>query len=315
MTDSEQEEHEVDESRRGSGSTHGEELDPLPAHFHDDSDIEKVINYKLPVNPDAFTVCPEAEMIATKGAKPPPGKFNANWWLQRDLTQHWEKRKPFFPCFHPGSCETAQCRCYREGINCEKICKCSRSCNRRFPGCSCTINLGKRVCESDKCLCVKFNRECDADLCGSCGATEILDPVNRYNEDVVARNCFNVAIQRGVPRKTLLGHSEVHGFGLYMGEDIEKGEYIGEYTGEAISVKEGDRRLTIYDYQKTMYLFRLNSSRCPCSIRLVELANIIIQSKKWMRHTWATSYASSTMPMRSTQTVRQRIFSATPFSA
>ncbi|RAR10939.1 hypothetical protein DDE82_000911 [Stemphylium lycopersici] len=261
MTDSEQEEQEVDESRRGSGSTHDEEPDPLPAHFHDDSDIEKVINYKLPANPDAFTVCPEAEMIATKGAKPPPGKFNANWWLQRDLTQHWEKRKPFFPCFHPGSCETAQCRCYREGINCEKTCKCPRSCNRRFPGCSCTMNPGKRVCESDKCLCVKFNRECDADLCGSCGATEILDPVNRYNEDVIARNCFNVAIQRGVPRKTLLGHSEVHGFGLYMGEDIEKGEYIGEYTGEAISVKEGDRRLTIYDYQKTMYLFRLNSKQ------------------------------------------------------
>ena len=46
-----------------------------------------------------------------------------------------------------------------------------------------------------------------------------------------------------------------------MGEDIKSGEYIGEYTGEAISVDEGDRRVTIYDYQKTMYLFRLNSSK------------------------------------------------------
>lgn len=274
MTESEQEEEEEEEeeeegeeevqsSRHGSESTleDDSETDPLPAHFHDDSDIEKVINYKLPANPDAFNVCPESEIITSKGTKPPPGKFNANWWLQRDLTQHWEKRKPFFPCNHEGSCETAQCRCYREGINCEKTCKCSRSCNRRFPGCTCSITPGKRVCDSDKCLCVRFNRECDADLCGTCGATQILDPVNRYNEDVVARNCFNVAIQRGVPRKTLLGHSEVHGFGLYMGEDIEKGEYIGEYTGEAISVQEGNRRLTIYDYQKTMYLFRLNSSK------------------------------------------------------
>ncbi|USP82641.1 hypothetical protein yc1106_09915 [Curvularia clavata] len=212
-SESEEEDEEFQSSRCGSRSTLDEDTDPLPAHFDEDSDIEKVINYKLPANPDAFNVCPESEMITSRGAKPPPGKFNAHWWLQRDLTQHWEKRKPFFPCNHEGSCENAKCR------------------------------------------------ECDADLCGACGATEILDPVNRYNKDVMARNCFNVAIQRGVPRKTLLGHSEVHGFGLYMGEDIEKGEYIGEYTGEVISVHEGNRRLTIYDYQKTMYLFRLNSKQ------------------------------------------------------
>ncbi|CAN9332993.1 unnamed protein product [Alternaria alternata] len=159
-------------SAYGGDDTEDEhEEGPLPAHFDNDSDIERVINYKLPANPDAFNTCPNSEMIASKGAKPPP------------------------------------------------------------------------------------------DLCGACGASEVLDPVNRYNDDVVERNCCNVAIQRGVPRKTLLGHSEVHGFGLYMGEDIKSGDYIGEYTGEAISVKEGDRRVTIYDYQKTMYLFRLNSKQ------------------------------------------------------
>ncbi|CAN9238892.1 unnamed protein product [Alternaria alternata] len=204
-------------SAYGGDDTEDEhEEGPLPAHFDNDSDIERVINYKLPANPDAFNTCPNSEMIASKGAKPPPGKFNANWWLQQDMTQHWEKRKPFFPCKHEGTCEDAKCRCFREGINY---------------------------------------------LCGACGASEVLDPVNRYNDDVVERNCCNVAIQRGVPRKTLLGHSEVHGFGLYMGEDIKSGDYIGEYTGEAISVKEGDRRVTIYDYQKTMYLFRLNSKQ------------------------------------------------------
>ncbi|KAF1838737.1 hypothetical protein BDW02DRAFT_336506 [Decorospora gaudefroyi] len=235
-----------------------EEEGPLPAHFHDDSDLEKVINYKLYANPDTFNVCPESEMIRSKGTKPPAGRFNSSWWLQQDLTHHWEKRKPFFPCNHHGACEYAQCRCFREGITCEKTCKCSMLCNRRYPGCSCTAAQAKRVCGTASCLCVKFNRECDADLCGSCGATDILDPVNRYNEDIVESNCCNVAIQKGVPRKTLLGQSEVHGFGLYMGEDIKGGEFIGEYTGEAISVDEGDRRSTIYDYQKTMYLFRLN---------------------------------------------------------
>jgi hypothetical protein len=212
-------------------------------------------------------------MIHSKGAKPPAGKFNSNWWLQQDLTHHWEKRKPFFPCSHEGSCEDAQCRCFREGINCEKTCKCSSLCNRRYPGCTCAATPGKRICGTGACLCVKFNRECDADLCGSCGATEVLDPVNRYDDEVLESNCCNVAIQRGVPRKTLLGHSEVHGFGLYMGEDIKSGEYIGEYTGEAISVNEGDRRVTIYDYQKTMYLFRLNSSKCSHLYHLVQFPN------------------------------------------
>ncbi|RMZ72227.1 set domain-containing [Pyrenophora seminiperda CCB06] len=250
------EDDDVDEEQ--SDDEQSDDGAPLPAHFHEDSDIEKVINYKLPVNADAFTICPDSEMIVSRGAKPPPGKFNSNWWLQQEITSHWEKRKPFFPCNHEGSCEIAECRCYREGINCEKTCTCSQSCNRRYPGCSCAKGLGKRVCVWATCLCVKFNRECDADLCGSCGASEVLDPVNRYDEALAKKSCGNVAIQRGVPRKTLLGHSEVHGFGLYMGEDIKSGEYIGEYTGEAISVNEGDRRVTIYDYQKTMYLFKLN---------------------------------------------------------
>ncbi|KAF1942199.1 hypothetical protein EJ02DRAFT_346180 [Clathrospora elynae] len=237
---------------------HTEEDDRLPAHHHDDSDFEKVINYKLPANPDAFNVRAESEAIPTKRPKPPNGKFNPSWWLQRIESQRWGNRKPFFPCNHDSSCEGAQCRCYMEGTTCEKTCKCSPVCNRRFPGCSCAAKSGKRVCISDKCFCMKFDRECDADLCGSCGATDILDPVNRYNEDVLAGRCGNVAIQRGVPRKTQLAHSRVHGFGLCMGEDIKIDEYIGEYTGETITISEGARRMEIYHHQKTMYLFTLN---------------------------------------------------------
>lgn len=105
-----------------------------------------------------------------------------------------------------------------------------------------------------------MNRECDADLCGSCGAIEILDPVNRYNEDVIKGKCCNVAIQRGVPKKTLLGHSEVHGFGLYTGEDVRKEDFLGEYKGEVIALGEANRRGIIYEKKQTMYLFSLNKS-------------------------------------------------------
>ena len=235
---------------------------PEPAHLDSDSDVERVINYKLPTNPDAFELCPETELIESKGSKPPKGNFPKDWWFKKTNARRWDKRKPFFPCSHEGSCDQAQCRCFRENINCEKTCRCPLECARRFPGCNCATTSLKRVCALTTCLCIEFNRECDADLCSTCGAAEILDPVNRYNEVILEGRCLNAAIQRGVPKKTLMGHSEVHGFGLYTGEDIKKGEYIGEYIGEIVSVNESARRYTIYNFQQTMYLFRLNTSKC-----------------------------------------------------
>lgn len=57
-----------------------------------------------------------------------------------------------------------------------------------------------------------------------------------------------------------MGHSELHGFGLYAGEDLKEDDYIGEYIGEIISAEEAMRREIIYESQKTMYLFSLNKS-------------------------------------------------------
>jgi SET domain-containing protein len=70
-----------------------------------------------------------------------------------------------------------------------------------------------------------------------------------------------VGIQRNVPKKTLLGQSEVHGFGLYAGQDIAQEDIIGEYTGEIVSLGEVYRRDVIYDYESTEYVFRLNKSK------------------------------------------------------
>jgi hypothetical protein len=232
----------------------------MPAHMDEhDSDVEHIINYKLAANPDVLANDPVPAFHAPDNAIPPSGRFNRVWWEKNTNTFKWEKRNPFVPCSHDGDCVDAKCRCYREGITCEKSCKCPSLCDRRFPGCVCSSIHGKRSCSTEKaCLCVKFKRECDADLCGTCGATEILDPVNRYNEEMLLERCTNVGIQRGVPKKTLLGRSEVHGFGLYAGQDIEKDDIIGEYTGEVISVEESARREIIYEYEKNMYLFKLN---------------------------------------------------------
>ena len=106
-----------------------------------------------------------------------------------------------------------------------------------------------------------MNRECDPDLCNSCEAHVILNPVNRYDEIYLPRRCRNVAIQRNVPKRTLLGQSTVHGFGLYAGEPIAKDEFIGEYQGEIITRDETERRGAIYDFQKLSYIFDLNRGK------------------------------------------------------
>lgn len=236
-------------------------LDTSPAHLvKSDSDIERVINYRLAVNPDVLAGSIITNPRSKSLGSPPAGPFDAKWWHRRTSAWYWEQRKPFLPCNHEGNCIEANCRCYREGVPCEKSCRCLTSCNRRFPGCKCEFVSGKRVCRQSQtsCLCVKFKRECDPDLCGACGAPEILDPVNRYNTYLLRDRCSNVDIQRGVPKKTLLGQSQVHGFGLYTGEDIAKDEMIGEYTGEVISKEESGRRDVIYLHEQTMYLFKLN---------------------------------------------------------
>ncbi|KAG9743744.1 SET domain-containing protein, partial [Aureobasidium melanogenum] len=93
-------------------------------------------------------------------------------------------------------------------------------------------------------------------------------PGSSSNDEYLDRRCRNVAIQRGVPKRTLLGRSLVHGFGLYAGEPIAKGEFIGEYQGEIITRDETERRGAIYDFQKLSYIFDLNRDQTIDSQRM-----------------------------------------------
>ncbi|KAK5010473.1 hypothetical protein LTR28_009704 [Elasticomyces elasticus] len=78
------------------------------------------------------------------------------------------------------------------------------------------------------------------------------------DKEAVRGLCSNVGLQRNVPRRTLLGDSTVHGYGLYAGEAILQNEYIGEYKGEILTKGEAVRRGAIYEHQKLSYLFSLN---------------------------------------------------------
>ncbi|KAF2172109.1 hypothetical protein M409DRAFT_49856 [Zasmidium cellare ATCC 36951] len=172
-----------------------------------------------------------------------------------------DERNPFYPCHHPGlPCNDAQCTCFTNKVACEKSCACSPACTRKFQGCNCA-KKGKVCFNTDSCACFNLGRECDPDLCGSCGVCDVLDPKHNHDDRILIDRCRNANIQRGHPKHTMIGKSGVHGFGLYACENIREHELIGEYKGELITVKEAERRGAIYEHQRLSYLFTLNQSQ------------------------------------------------------
>ena len=175
-----------------------------------------------------------------------------------------ENRGPFYPCWHPGSsCESSKCSCFTNSIPCEKTCSCPSDCSHKFKGCSCRLKKGQNaVCfESAECVCWSLGRECDPDLCGSCGVCEVADPVNKYDDRILVGRCRNANIQRGLPKHTILGDSGVHGLGMYACEDLRENDFVGEYKGEIVTNEEAERRGAIYQHQKLSYLFSLNNAQ------------------------------------------------------
>ncbi|KAM0564625.1 hypothetical protein ACHAPJ_000840 [Fusarium lateritium] len=168
-------------------------------------------------------------------------------WETHTNTHEHQRRELSEPCSHEGPCTLESCICVQHGVLCEKHCGCTvETCAYKFTGCACH-SQGKTCLQKQRdrpCICVQLNRECDPDVCGSCGVLERADPENAEDDLLHATGCQNCSLQRNQPKGLALGQSQLEGvgYGLFTAEPIAQDDFIIEYVGELITHDEGVRR-------------------------------------------------------------------------
>lgn len=184
----------------------------------------------------------------------------------------------FVPCFHNGPCTLDSCTCIKKGMYCESTCGCNfgryqeldkegnvvwtepslesvkagtaRVCPNRHFGCSCESGH----CSTSACPCWDHNRACNPDFC-DCDACFLPNRIS-----ISKRNCRNIPASIALHKKTYVGKSDVHGFGLFAAERFECGDLVGVYSGQLIDTRLADMIGRLYDATDRTYIFNVTES-------------------------------------------------------
>ncbi|KAF8803025.1 SET domain-containing protein [Phlegmacium glaucopus] len=154
---------------------------------------------------------------------------------------------PNRPCKHDGPCDSrSNCPCFVNKAHCRSTCRCVKTCQRRWKGCTCAKT--EKPCGTKKCSCFRAGVECDPEVCLLCGT-----------KDELSNLCKNSGIRRGEFKRTQVRQS-TWGLGLFMSESCQKGDLISEYIGELIFEPTLHSRDGVAVHKGRSYVFELNST-------------------------------------------------------
>ena len=178
----------------------------ISTHFR--SEIEKYLSKKR-----------EADLAATNEKQRRNQRSNPTPAWARGHTEAKEHNF-YFPCFHTEPCTKETCTCIQNRYFCTKHCIWGSTSRNFFNGCKCVAR-----CNTQSCPCMASNRECDPDLCKTCGTCS--DPPN---QPATHQNCRNDNIGMRRHAHLLVAKSSVNngGWGLFNKYPLKKGDYIHE---------------------------------------------------------------------------------------
>ena len=196
---------------------------------------------KIELQPNKFVT----EQLLNNNKKKDRGKTYAS---MKNYNPKWLKRiqskvihPAFLPCDHDQPCTDKSCSCIQNGFFCTKHCGYANRSPNFFRGCECKAGQ----CRQNSCSCYAAKRECDPDLCRTCGAC--CDPPGA--PATAGQRCRNDNISMRRHAHTLIAESKIKeaGWGLFTKNALKKGDFVIEYVGEQISQEEAERRGVIYD--------------------------------------------------------------------
>jgi len=165
------------------------------------------------------------------------------------------RQRTWCTCRPPASCSTGDCPCFRVDRECDP--DACLSCGAHWHPLS---GVDGTILQSGRRGGGRTGR-------GLHGAATV-EPAPRDGVGLVqsglsgggtsvgTRRCRNVQLQVGLRPRLLLGPSAAHGLGVFAGEEVAEGAFVGEYTGEVLSLTEARIRGRTYDAADMSFLFR-----------------------------------------------------------